>query len=102
MANGYKYGYIWTESQSFVRLPTFESFVRLFRLGKTGIVRVNPCQLKLQKVACPNEVLSDYFMKFKSCEWSFVRQSYEIQIVKVKFCQYKLWMLYRMYFPRWV
>ena len=62
---------------------------------KTGFLRVNPCQFKLQKVACPNEVLSDYFMKFRSREWSFASLRSENQIVKVKFCQFKLWMLYR-------
>ena len=35
------------------------------------LVQVNPCQFEPQKMAYPNEVLSDYFMKFRSWEWSF-------------------------------
>ena len=61
---------------------------------KTGLVWVNPCQFKLQKVASPNEVLSDYFVKFRSWEWSFARLFCDNQTVIVKFCQFNLWMLY--------
>jgi len=96
---GYKYSPIWTEIQSIVRLPTFESIVRLSTfesivglLTFESIARL--CPLKLQKVACPNEVLSDYFTKFKLCEWSFFRLFYENQNVRMKFCQFKSWMLY--------
>jgi len=63
-------------------------------IRKNWLVRVNLCQFKIQKVACPNEVLSDYFMKFRSCERSFARLSCENQTVKVKFCQFNLWMSY--------
>jgi len=33
--------------------------------GKNWLVRINPCQAKLQKVAGPNETLSDYFVKVR-------------------------------------
>ena len=49
---------------------------------KNWLVRVNPCQFKLQKVACPNKVLSDYLMKFRSWEWSFASLFCEKQIMK--------------------
>jgi len=45
-------------------------------------------------VACPNEVLSDYFVKVRLWEGSFVRLFYEIHTVKLKFHQFNLWMLY--------
>ena len=61
---------------------------------KNWLVRANPCQVKLQKVACPKEALSDHFVKVRLWEWSFVRLIYEIHTVKVKFCQSELWMLY--------
>jgi len=32
---------------------------------KNGFVRVNPCHVKLQKVACRNEVLPDSFVKIR-------------------------------------
>jgi len=101
----YKYNHIWTKNQSFSRLtpPTVE-WLRLSRYGslsasngqeklalsglipvrpdcKNWLVRVNPCQFKLQKVACPNEVLPDYFMKFRSWGWSFASLFCENQIV---------------------
>jgi len=61
---------------------------------RNWLVRVNPCQVKLQKVACPNEALSDYFVKVRLWKWSFVRLFYETHTVKVKCCQFKFWMLY--------
>ena len=61
---------------------------------KNWLVRVNPCQAKLQKVACPSKALADYFVKVRSWEWSFVRLPYESHIVKVKSCQFDLWILY--------
>jgi len=61
---------------------------------RNWLVRVNPCQFKLQKVACPNEVLSDYFVKVRLWKWSFVRLFYETHTVKVKCWQLKFWMLY--------
>jgi len=61
---------------------------------KTGLVRDNPCQVRLQKVACPDEVLPEYFVKVRLWEWSFVRLFYEIHTVKVKLCQLELWMPY--------
>ena len=57
---------------------------------KFDLVRGNPWQVKLQKVVCPNEVLSDYFVKVRLWERSFVRLFYGIQTMKVKFCQFKL------------
>jgi len=68
--------------------------VNPYQTVKTGLVRVNPCQVKLQKVACPSEILSEYFVKVRLWEWSFVRLFYEIHSVKVKFCQFELWMPY--------
>jgi len=61
---------------------------------KNWLFRVNPCQVKLQKVTCPNEALSDYFVKVRLWEWSIVRLIYETHTVKVKCCQFKLWILY--------
>ena len=114
----YKYSHIWTKSQSFSRLnpPTVEwlwfsrygslsasygqeklALSRLILVRpdcKNWLVRVNPCQFELQKMACPNEVLPDYFMKFRLWEWNFANLFCENQIMKVEFCQFKLWMLY--------
>ena len=44
-------------------------------------------------MACPNEVLLDYFMKFRSWKWSYA-SFWGQDCEKMKFCQYKLQMLY--------
>ena len=46
------------------------------------LVQVNPCQFEPQKMACPNEVLSDYFVKFRLSERSFANLFCENQIMK--------------------
>jgi len=61
---------------------------------KFGFVQVNPWQVKLQKVAYPNETLSDNSMKIRLWKYSFARLFCENQIVKAKFCQFKPWILY--------
>jgi len=46
-------------------------------------------------MACPNEFLSDYFMKFRSWEWSFASLFFvRTRLWKVKLCQFKLQILY--------
>jgi len=45
-------------------------------------------------VACPNETLPDCFVRIRLGKWSVTWLFCENQIVKVKFCQFKLWILY--------
>ena len=63
--------------------------------GKIGwLVRMNLRQDNSEKLACPSEALSDYFMNAILWEWSSVRLFCKSQIMKMKFCQFDLWMLY--------
>jgi len=97
---GYKYSLIWTEKSVFFKtysadspgLRLSRSSVRSEETGlfgltpvrpdcKFGLSRLIPVSRNYRKVACPNEVLSDYFMKFRSREWSFASLFYENQIM---------------------
>ena len=61
------------------------------RLSRCGSLSASKGQ---EKLACPNEALLDYFVKVRLWKWSSVGLFCESQIVKVKFCQFKLWKLY--------
>ena len=73
----YTYSHIWTTSQSFSR-PTPPT-VRWLRFSRYGSLSASNDQ---EKVACPNEVLSDYLVKIRLQKGRFARLFCENQIVK--------------------
>jgi len=61
---------------------------------KNWLVRPNLCQTSSEKWLVRTKFYQNISWYSDCKEWSFVRLFCENQIVKVKFCQFNLWMLY--------
>ena len=64
----------------------------IIRYGKIGYVRVNSCQIELQKVNSPNETLSDCFVNVRLREWSLWDCFATTRLWKLY--QFEIWILY--------